>query len=263
MGLIESMAKVDTSGLRRKVAEMERAGHRADIAAVRTVGAFFIEKVVELTPKDTNRAANGWLLAGRSAGVTHTPLLPYQPSSRSQDFYAKLEAQVRYYQNRVDGAEARLEQYRRADAEKAGMLTRAGRPYKKRMDQPHAREIQRRLRKDQRLLRRAEEELEKARNADGGAFIFFDADGAVGRKQNRRLSTVRNKIYGGTGEMVVSTVGVRVIFENLEPHIRIIERHPHLGHPVRTAYAMARSAGMAMAQKQWFEAFRGRQRLVA
>lgn len=255
------MAKVDTSGLHRKLRFLESVGHEADEAAVIALAGFAAETLADLTPRDTNRAANGWIQAGRAAGVTHIPMLPYQPSRRREEFLKKIEAEMDALAGKVASDESMMDFYRQEDARNASKPTRSGKPRKRRVDQPYYKKLVRRARKNRKSLDRLTEEYKKALGSE--SFIFFDSDSFIQRRQGRRFSTVRDKIYGGEGRMEKDQNGVRVELINKEPHVRIIERHPHLGHPIATTRAVVYSAGRAHAGRKYLEVARRRLREVA
>lgn len=255
------MAKVDLSGLHARIADMHRVGHEADDAAAAALAGVFVETVAELTPKDTNRAANGWILAGRSAGVTDMAALPYKPSAKREEYLRKMEVEMDGLADRIRRDESMMAKYEREDAERAATPRRDGRPRKRRVNQPYYKTMQKRARRNRRSLERLTEQYKKAVGSE--FFLFFDADSIVQRKQGRRFSTVRAEPYGGVGVIHKDARGIQIELRNREPHVNIIEKHPHLGHPIATAQAITRSAGLALASQKYLEVSRRRLRAAS
>ena len=234
-----SRFSVDSSRLRAKLRATQFAAEHAAGAAIEELGSFLVDTLEVLSPRDTNRYVRGWIDAGRKAGVTDRPL-PSVVASRNQDQYLeKLEKQVEYWQDRVAYARGRIEQYQRWDAE--APPRKDGKPRSKRTAQPYYAKMVRVEQSSLKRLKRATEELAKARGSDG--FVFFDVEGIAQRKQGRKLSTVREKVYGGEGRVIRGGTMAVVELRNKEPHARIVERHPHLGHPVATAKQIVAAAG--------------------
>lgn len=235
-------ASVDNTRLMAKIKATQAVARLAAHEGGRALGGAFVAAVEPLSPRDTNRYVRAWIDAGNRAGVTSMPLPPVV-ASRNQDRYIeKLRAQVEFWAGRVRYARGRMAQYEQWDA--AAPPRRDGSPRAKRVAQPYYKKMKRLEQTSLRRLQRAGEELAKAQQG-GDGFLFFDAEGVVQRRQGRKLSTVREKVYGGTGR--VWQAGTRIVVElrNREPHGVIIERHPHLGHPVATAKEIVRTAGLA------------------
>jgi hypothetical protein len=247
------MAKVDTSRFHQKLMGLERAGRAADEAALVVLGDFFVDKVVELTPKDTNRAVNGWIQAGREAGVTHRAMLPYNAASRRQQWIDELGAEAAAFERSVTYRQSLKDRADAQDMANAGRRKKNGKAYAKRARTRSYKENVRKLRLAERRLGRVREEIAKATGSEN--FIFFSS-----RFSKRNFSTVRTQIYGGTGRMEVGPNGGFVELTNREPHVRVIEKNARLGHPFTTAAAMTRSAGFAVAGNRWLEVARRRAR---
>lgn len=249
------MAKLNMSQFHRRVMALEAAGHAADAAAVRALGGFFIETVVDLTAKDTNRAANGWIQAGREAGVTDRAMLPYKATGRRDRWIAELREEEASFQRLVDRFRSFKERDDAADSRKAGLRRRDGKRYAKRSRTASYKANARKLRKFEKRLARVREEIAKAEGSD--SFVFFSA-----RFSRRNYSTVRTKIYGGTGRIEIGPNSAMAEFVNREPHVRAIEGNPAMGHPIRTAAALTRTAGFAVAGDAWLETARRRARVA-
>lgn len=234
------MTKVQTQNLWRKIHATKRVSQIAKKDSGEHLGSAFVEAVVELTPKDTNRLANGWIDAGRKAGVSNRMPLPLEESSRRDQYLKQMQEEMVGFAKTISRLRGWMEFYEREDAQNP--VTKSGKPRKKRTSQPYYRKLQRRVAKAEWRLDRVIEEYEKALGSEH--FIFFDREAFIQRKSNRSFSTVRMEPIGGDGR--VYTDGDRLIIEliNREPHGTIVERHPHLGHPVATAKELVRRAGL-------------------
>lgn len=249
------MAKVDTTRFYAKVRALESAGRSADLAAAETLLGYFAETVIERTPRDTNRAVNGWIQAGRAAGVVHTAMLPYNQSSRRGQYLEQLETEIEQGESFVGYLNSLIDRADRADRAKAGLRRRDGKPYAKRSRTASYKETKRRLRRAERRLARSREEYAKAVGSEG--ILFFDAG-----RSRRAYSTVRTAFYGGTGRVEADANGARGELVNREPHVRLIERNANLGHPYATALAMTRSVGFELAGTRYLEVSRRRLRVA-
>ena len=115
------------------------------------------------------------------------------------------------------------------------------------MDQPHVAEKLRKIRKLRKEVERTERELRRALGSE--SIIFFDRN--ANERRTRENHTVRHKIYGGDGKLF--TIGDQLFVElsNQEPHARLVEAHPKLGHPVKAAYAALRHIGIRRASTSY------------
>jgi len=245
---------VDTTQLWKKVKATQAASKFARDAAGDELGGVFVEAVDELTNKDTNRLSNGWIEAGRKAGVSDRAMRPIVKSKNQDKYIKKLEDQVDYWAKRLEFARFVQKSYEEKDA--AALPRKDGKPRARRVKQPYYQKMKKLERRAAKRVVRAGEELEKAKGADG--FIFFDADSYIQRKANRSLSTVRDKVYGGDGRTEV--IGGRLVIEltNKEPHGRIVEKHPYLGHPVATAKEVVRRFGIKRVAKKYRDELKAR-----
>jgi hypothetical protein len=227
--------QVSTEGMRRAVEVAVRARETAAADAGSALAGAFVEAHTDVSPKDTNRYANGFIDAGRKAGVTDRPLLPYQRSARHEAYVEKLEKQLEGYVKVRDTWQTWQNHYISSH--------RTGEPY--------YRKIVRRLKKAEKNVTRAIRELGRAYGSE--SIIFFDREAYANRRQSRSLSTVRAEPVGGRGEVVTGPHGAVTILTNMEPHAVLVNRNPNLGHPVTAAIQATRVLGLQRVSKKYVE----------
>ena len=234
------MTTVQTENLRRKIAATQKVADIAKADAAEPLGGAFIEAVVELTPKDTNRLANAWIDAGNKAGISDRPLMPLNRSSRHDEYLRQLQEEMVGFATLISRAQGWIDYYERLD--RTDGIKKDGTPRKKRTRQRYYKKQLRYKAKAEQRLDRVIEEYEKALGSDH--IIFFNREDFIQRKSNRSFSTVRDIVYGGSGRVFFD--GTRMVIELIshEPHGNPVEKHPHLGHPVATAKQLVRSAGI-------------------
>lgn len=241
--------EVDYSGLVQGLIRAKAYHSEAGPAATLVMAEFFVGFIDRYMAAhhDTNRYINGWISALHSVGLTAHALKPYKKSGRHDKYIAKLQGQLDTMLRLADRLERGLDYYRLQDA--LAPPREDGTPRKKRMDQPHAIKKQEQLRRLEKDIVRARRELRRA--SEGEAIIFFDRN--ANERRRRELHTVRHKIYGGAGNLI--QIGHQVIVElaNREPHVRLVEAHPKLGHPVKAAYAALRHIGLRRASKKYMD----------
>lgn len=241
----------DNSRLIRQLRALEQDHGAASDAAVTVMGEVMLERLGMLWPRDTNRSIRGWLMAGQSAGLTTAPLPPIKASKRRDVYLAALERQV---------AEAEREF---AKNDRFDSLYRQ----RGRTGEPYYRKIVSRKNKARKTADRAREELNKALASEGilfddrGGFVY--GDGRYLKNHNlRRLTTVRVKVYGGTGRRM-TLYGQRFLeLTNYEPHAKIIERIARHGHPLRVAMSSVRVVGMRRASDAYMRKMAERSTMV-
>lgn len=243
---------------RQMHAKIEAATTRvADLARAEGVGVlagFAAETLGDLTPKDTNRAANGWIDAGRKAGVTDQPLAPLAPSRHRDRFLTSLREQITRFEEQVRQAEEathaasrKVNDTRRKRESKNNAKPVSLAPYTRAMG---------RLEKARFRLTRSREELAKAEASE--FFLYFGANAAAEIKNQRALSTVRDRVYGGDFVRVIQGGMELIDLINREPHIAIIERHPHLGHPIATTRAILEAVGRRLGSDRYLAVMRAK-----
>jgi hypothetical protein len=242
-----STFNVDLSRMRAKMRALEFASEHAKNRGVEAVGGLLVDVLDDLSPKDTNRYVRAWIEAGRKAGVTDRPLPALRESRDREKYLEKLRSQLEFWIGRRNYARSRMEQYERYDA--TAPPRKDGKPRRKRTSQPYYAKMKKLENRAGKQVERAARELTRAEGSEH--FIFFDAESIVQRKQNRSLSTVRHKHYGGEGRVIRSGTTAIVELRNKEPHALPVERHPHLGHPAATAKQIVQLAGAKPAGKAY------------
>lgn len=213
----------DLSGLRREIGAIRSRGSAGRREAVVVMAGDFVTSALAIANsiRDTNRYVNGWAQAGNAVGAGPFPVRPLRPS--------KYLAQAR---------KALLEQIRKFDQWAATERREKGKVSKR----------------TQNLQRRSREELGKLTSTS----IVF---GVRGGESNRNLRvSVRDKVYGGTGQIIELNGGPNggqtiVLLHNKEAHSTIVEHN----HKVRAlAGARARAFGVrSVGQKYIREATAG------
>lgn len=202
-----AVTSCDKSRFRAKIAKLTANEPTCTREALKVMGALITDHLESNAPEDTSRYIRGWQQASVQAGCGPRMLRPLNPSSRRQKFLDSLAAQVRYF----DGVVAHYERI---------MEDWYIKPNRKRKGYWH--KLVRRRDKAAWRRNRALQELEKYMAHEHA--LFFDAGAYAERKNSRQLSTVRTKIYGGTGRILVGTHGAILQLHNLEPHSTIVEK---------------------------------------
>jgi hypothetical protein len=247
---------IKTDTMWRNIRATQAASRAARDASGVEMVRVFTDAVDELTPKDTNRAANGWRDAARKAGLRDVQLLPLRPSKSRAKYLEQLEKQLNYFVAQVDRADSWIDKYDREDATRHSRRKKNGKLPKRRRSQPFYKKQKSIRRKAAKNAVRVAEELAKAEGSEHA--IFFDAESYAQRRRNRAFTTVRDKVYGGDAEVHLDRARLIITLINREPHPRIIERHPHLGHPVATAKALARTRGVRAVSRRYRNELRER-----
>lgn len=201
---------VNLSKFKKRVGAVRRG---MDLAAKRALvaGADASVDVVEsIAPVDTGRFLAGWqraaLKAGSAVGGKARMVQPIDFSqSRHERVLERLWHQVEFIAREVKWRKERL--YLWYDSR--------GRRYG-----DYGRSLARKIKTWEKRYSRALEEFQKAAAAEGTGVPVL----VIGSGAGRKLSTVRTKVYGGTGRLIVRGGGlVEVLMKNLEPHAQILE----------------------------------------
>lgn len=252
---------ISTATLWRKIRATQAASSAARDAGGLEMVRVFTDAVDELVPKDTNRAANGWREAARKAGLRDVPMLTLRPSTSRAKFLEQMERELAHFVGQIERAQGWVDKYDREDATRHSRRKSNGKLPKRRRSQPYYKKQKAIIRKATKNATRVAEELAKAEGNEHA--IFFDANAYAQRRKNRAFTTVRDKVYGGDGFVHLDRARIIVTLVNREPHMRIIERHPHLGHPVATAKAIARVRGVRAVSRRYRNEIRDRSPLGA
>lgn len=244
---MEITLEVDYDGLVRDLLRAKAYNTESHRAATLVLAETFVEFIDDYMAEhhDTNRYINGWIKALLATGSRAVRKKAYKKSSRHEAYVEKLTAQHESAVRLLDQHEKGIAQYEQWD--QSAPPRKDGKPRKKRMDQPHAQRKLERIRELKKEVRRTERELRRALGSE--SILFFDR--RANERGKRENHTVRDKIYGGDGRMF--TIGDQLFVElaNQEPHARLVEAHPKLGHPVKAAFAALRHIGIRRASRSY------------
>ena len=208
--------KVDDSAFRSKMRRMAVAVDQEKVRALRESVSTVVETVIRIASRDTNRYVRGWVQAGQAALRADFPMPPLQGSRLADEILKQLQKQFQYWL------------HIRQRYEKQGRTRdRWYRDAVKKCD-------------------RALKEIEKYA-AGGETTIAFDLYEWQRAFSGRTLTTVRHKIYGGTGRTLMFRDEIFVELHNMEPHCQVVERRFRV-----MARASIRYAGSARRQGQSF-----------
>lgn len=210
----------------QKLAALDRALPRAGDLLVRDLAGEWAEWVSGLSPRDTNRFANGWALAAEAAQLGKGTLVrPLEASSSARYWAKRLERlEVRAQRDYLE-ARARLEYWSTLYNRRYQQTGRKGKW--EAAARAKVKALGRLLEKREKVLRRAREERAKLSESaiDGGAIIIGgkgEYDPIAGMKISN-LSRVITRVYGGSGAVLGVGDTSRVVLHNLEPHASIVE----------------------------------------
>jgi hypothetical protein len=203
--------RANVDAYRAKVLAGVQARIAADKEAMVGLATVFIGEVVRNSPRDTNRFVSSFIQAGEKIGVRGFPKPGIKASSRYALYLAALVRQVESYDSWIGVWKGRARNWYEA---------------KGRTGEPYYQKIQQTIRKLERQRRRALEELEKAKGSE--AIIFMDEHGDIMRTnrsaKSRDVSTVRVRVYGGDGRIVVANGQVGAVLHSKEPHANFVEK---------------------------------------
>jgi hypothetical protein len=214
------VAKVDTSNLSRRLKGMRDGADSAALQVAKQGADMFVGFMNQHAPRDTGRYLAGWIEAGNAANVGPTRMAPALRDSRWAE---KLEAAL---DRQIDRLVVQINA-------KAGVLD-AWYFSKNRPIDSWARKKQFEIARLSRALQRAVETKKKYLNAEGPVIAFdIFSNGrrvrtASGSMKQLRQTTIRDKVYGGTGEIVQRDTGPVVMLHNREPHVTLVERKHRL-----------------------------------
>lgn len=171
----------------------------ARTVATRVLVETFVRDVIKNSPVDTHRFKRAYQMAGNDLGVG-----PFMVDSVQKGRY---DANLKRLQNQV----ARYEYYKER-AERAGRTMYKG-VKKTGIDQGYVLTLQR--------LRRARMELAKFEQGGPGSIVIG------GRKSGKFgvLATVRTKVYGGSGQWIISGDTTIARVHNKEAHASLVQRN--------------------------------------
>lgn len=220
-------ASVNTSGLDRTLRDLRKNVDGAGAEAARSGADEFVDWMVRHAPVDTGRYLRGWVQAGNMAGLTQRKLPKLKPSAWLERFSESIDKQIDRIVDDIQWRQRLLYHW----------YQKTGRP-----EDDQARKLKREINTDTRRLVKAVEQKRKFLGAKDPVLVFnlfsggravFNA--ATGRWRRNRLTTVRDKVYGGWGETVTIEGETSVRLSNREPHVRLVERRYRLVSRARAA----------------------------
>ena len=226
-------ARTDTSRFRARIAALRKRLPAARRDAVTENARRFIVAIQRYAPRDTNRYVRAWIEAGWAVGLTNTPIPVVVPSRYLQKYVAGFEAAIAGLGSRLHAERSRMEAW----YEKKG----------RREDKTYRRMKQRVESLSAKIIRLREQLAELLKHNDAIVFDVYASSKTGGnfesaiRGGNKRLPSIRQKIYGGQGRRIEGANRTTFILKNLEPHCRIIEKR---SRPVAKAKAAAKIEGV-------------------
>lgn len=189
----------DDSLMQFRMARVLANRRDARSVALRVLVETFVADVVKNSPVDTHRFKRAYQMAGNDLGVG-----PYMVDSVKPGRY---NANLRRLQNQV-----RQYEYFKQRAERSGRTMYKG-VKKVGIDQNYVLVLQR--------LRRARQELAKLEEGGPGSIVI----GGRGRGKYGVLATVRTKVYGGSGQWIISGDTTIARVHNREAHASLVQRN--------------------------------------
>jgi hypothetical protein len=235
--------RVDVSKLREAIRARLVASPNARTAAAQVIAEDLVRNLVELTPRDTNRLARAWILAGRGVGVTRYTVPKVIPSKHREKLVDVLADQANQAGERFFALRnQRREWYPNGPPKK-------GKGYYNRLV---ARE-----KKAEDHYWKCVDELNKLTD-NPTAIVMMRGSGAalMGFQKNINAehfkASIREKVYGGYGR-VIDLPGkgqTMVVLINMEPHARVVEKRRGI---LRRAQSLARALGARRASRKYLE----------
>lgn len=243
--------KTNTSGLEAKLAKMGAASPKLADAAVAVAAEDMVRFMTSIAPRDTQRYARGWAMAGNAAGVGSFPVPPVIQSKIADKLESRLETQLARWTGRLEKQKGyvaywnRLWQTRYGDK---GRHDKWERDLLKKMAEADKKAAKMKL-----LVERAKEALEAfKKSGPEGALVIWGKgkDKVKNPLALSRLATVRDKAYGGTGKTFRAGGQVLVTLHNLEPHSSIVEKRERI---LARGLARVRSTGSKRMSKRFVD----------
>lgn len=215
------------SGLAARLRALDRNRPDARKSAALAMAHEVVRVAVVIAPKDTNRYVNGFAQAANKAGAGPISAPPIRASRVHDEIVRKLRQQAAFWEFIVRDAETKGRTLYRVRGKSGETKS---------------------YRKAKQNLAKAREQLKKVDPTS----IAFGLRGSSGRSLNL---TVRNKIYGGTGEVVETPAVTFVRLHNLEAHATIVEKKFGV---MKKAGAVARAMGARSVGRAYFKKVTGR-----
>lgn len=199
-------ARVDIVHMRQRVMALNREVRHAGHAGLAYVVEQMLDRMIAISPADTNRYKRGWQMVANQLGFPR-PVLPVVQSARRNGQRKTFLKQLARAREQLDYWTARVNRLQ-ADGH-TGWKTYAT-----------AQRFQRRAEK---VVERAQEVLAEFDDSVGAIVIGGrrKTSGFYGRSQ---LASPRLRTFGGQGSYITLPGGARqAIGRHLEPHARLVE----------------------------------------
>lgn len=244
--------RVDMNGLRRQVQTMDQNRKAARIAAGQVGVQGFVGHIEQRAPRDTNRYIASVVQAGQDVGVMAFNRPPIVAGRRREVFLDRLQDQALFWRGRAEKLDASIGRIK-------GMLERWGYTNGGRKATKWSRAKLRQINKLEKdsaraweRAGRATEELIKAMG-DQSFILMHGSRGRMNKRGTRvigqRLTTVRVKVYGGHGEMIITPDQTLIRMVSKEPHSVFVERRLKL---FSSAIQAVRSLGVARIRPAYY-----------
>jgi len=182
--------------------------------------------IISQAPVDTGRYVNAVSMAGNGAKLGPFSLRLLKRSEYRDRYLEHLEGQIYRWEKKVENLDKR-----RMFLYPHGAPAKNSRLYNR---------LQRDKDRALLVLARAKEEMQKMLGSDYALYIGHLYSGQA--QKGRRLNTVREMVYGGSGKFVSTRTGCSVILTIDEPHAKFVERRKRLFAQART---VLRAQGVA------------------
>lgn len=186
--------------------------------------------IIANAPVDTGRYVNAVAMAGNGAKLGPFALRLLQRSAYRDRYLEHLEGQIDRWEKKVENLDKR-----RMFLYPHGAPAKNSRLYNR---------LQRDRERALLVLARAKEEMAKMLGSDYALYIGHLYSGNA--QKGRRLNTVREMVYGGSGQFVSTRTGCSVILTIHEPHGKFVEKRKRL---FARAREVLRTAGIAQIGK--------------
>lgn len=234
------MLDLDVSGMMERLRGMDLREPAARLTAVTDVMRPVMGEILAGTPVDTGRLRRGYAMAANAAGLGPAMVNIIKPTKYGHLAVGALFRQIGHFERQVKT----LEQIA------AGGKSGRGGWYQREFISPQ--QARSRIGAARRRLVRAKEELAKHHNR---AITIGAMARAGGNTGNRLATTVREKIYGGSGRLIHTDTFTGFQIHNLEPHATIIE---HNTGSVKEALTKAKAFRIRRVGRKYLAQLEGR-----
>lgn len=180
--------------------------------SLRRMGRVAVGWIINNAPVDTGRYVNAVAMAANGATLGPFSLRLLKQSAYRERYLENLADQIDLWEKKVNNLDKR-----RMFLYPHGAPAKSSRLYNR---------LQRDRERAVLVLERAKEEMRKAVGSDFALYVGHLHSGNA--QKGRRLNTVRDMVYGGSGQFVSTRTGCSVILTIHEPHGKFIEKRKRL-----------------------------------